>query len=51
MGDGGGVIGMSAGYEYVDGTRGSGIVYNAADLLAMSVVPEIKGDERGWWSV
>ena len=37
-GDRGGVVEMSAGHEYVGGTRGSRIVSNAADVLGMSVV-------------
>ena len=38
MGDGGGVVVMSAGHEDVGGTCGSGIVSNASDVLEMSVV-------------
>ena len=38
MGDGGGVVWMSTKHEYVGGTRGSGIVSNAVDVLGMSVV-------------
>ena len=38
VGDGGGVVATSAGLEYVGGTRGSGIVSSAADVLGMSVV-------------
>ena len=43
MGDEWGVIVVSAGH--VGGTRGSGIVSSAADVLWMSV------DERSWWSM
>ena len=32
------MVEVSAGHEYVRGTRGSGIVYIAADVLGMSVV-------------
>ena len=42
-GDGGGVGVMRAEHEYVGGTRGSGIVSNAADVLGMSVVRGMKG--------
>ena len=38
FGYGGGVVGVSAGHEYVGGTRGSGIVSSATDVLGMSVV-------------
>ena len=34
---------MECGNEYVGGTRGSGIVYSAADLLGMSVVRGMRG--------
>ena len=34
---------MSAGHDYVGGTRGSGIVSNAADMLGVSVVRGMKG--------
>ena len=47
MGDGGGVVGMSVGHEYVGGTGGLGIVSNAANVLGMSVVCGMKGV---WWS-
>ena len=43
MGNGGGVVGMSAGHEYVGGTRDIGIVSNAADMLGMSVVHGKRG--------
>ena len=43
MGDGGDVVVMSAGHEYVGGTRGSGIVSSAADVLEMSVVRGMRG--------
>ena len=36
----GGFVGMNAGHEYVGG---SGIMSNAADVLGMSVVHEMKG--------
>ena len=42
MGDGGGVVGVSAGHEYGGGTRGSGNVYNAVDVLGMRVVCGMK---------
>ena len=38
MGDWGGVVVVRAGHEYVGGTRGSGIVSSADDVLGMSVV-------------
>ena len=41
MGDEGGVVVVSAGH--VSGTRGSGIVSSAADVLGMSVVHGMKG--------
>ena len=34
---------MSAEHEYVGGTRGPGIVSNAADVLGMSVLRGMKG--------
>ena len=34
---------VSAGNEYVSGTRGSGIVSGAADVLGMSVVRGMRG--------
>ena len=40
--DRGGVIGITAWHEYVGGTRGSGFVFNAADVLGMRVVHGIK---------
>ena len=40
MVDGGGVVVVSAGHECAGGTRGSVIVYSAADVRGMS-----------WWSV
>ena len=43
VGDEGGVVGLSAGHEYVGGTRGSGVVFSAADVLGMSVVRGMKG--------
>ena len=42
-GDGRGVFAVSAEHEYVGGTRGSGIVSSAADMLGMSVVRGMKG--------
>ena len=39
----GGVFEVSAGYAYVGGTHGSGIVSCAADVLGMSVVRGMKG--------
>ena len=41
-GDGGGVVGMSVGHEYMGGTCGSGIVSKAANVLGMSVVHRMK---------
>ena len=41
--DRGGVVVVSAGCEYVGGTRGSGIVYSADDVLGMSVVRGMRG--------
>ena len=43
VGDGGGVVGKSAGHEYVGGIRGSGIATNAADVLAMGMVRGMSG--------
>ena len=34
---------VSAGHEYVGGTRGSGIVSSATDVLGMSVVCGMRG--------
>ena len=42
-GDGGGVVVVSARHEYVGGTRCSGIVSSAADMLGMSVVRGMRG--------
>ena len=36
-----GVVAVSAGHEYMGGTRGSGIVYSAADVLGMTEVREM----------
>ena len=44
MGNGSGVL--SAGH--VGGTRGSGVVFSAADVLWISVEC---GDEKRWWSM
>ena len=38
VGDGGGVVVVSAWHEYVGGTRGLGSVSSATDVLVMSVV-------------
>ena len=38
MGEGGGVVVLSAEYDHVGGTHGSVIVYSVADVLGMSVV-------------
>ena len=38
VGAGGGVVAVSAGCEYIGGTRGSGAVSTADDVLEMSVV-------------
>ena len=43
MGDGGGVVGMSARHEYVCDTRGSSIISNTFGVLGMSVVRGMKG--------
>ena len=40
-GTGGGAVVVNSGHEYVDGTRGSGIVSSAADVLGMRGVCEI----------
>ena len=53
-GDAGGVVAVSVRHEYVDGTRGSGIVSIAADVLRMSVVRGMRGfggvcDMCLWW--
>ena len=37
------MVGVSVGHEYVSGTRGSGIVSRATDVLVMSVVRGMKG--------
>ena len=34
---------MSARFEYMSGTRGSGIVCNAYDVLEMIVVRDVRG--------
>ena len=39
----GGVFAVSAGHEYVGGTRGLGIVSCAADVLGMSIVRGMRG--------
>ena len=46
VGDEGTVVVVSAGNEYVGGTRGSCIVSSAAEVLGVSVVRA-----KGWWSV
>ena len=38
VGVGGGVVAVSVEHQYVGGTRGSGIVSSAADVLRMGVV-------------
>ena len=43
VGDGRGVVVVSAGHEYVGGERGSSIVSSAADVLGMSVVSGMSG--------
>ena len=43
MVDVGGVVGVSAGYEYVGGTRGSCIVSSAADVLGLSGMKGVGG--------
>ena len=43
MVDEGDVDGVSAGYEYLGGTRGLGMVSSEADVLGMSVVRGMKG--------
>ena len=43
MGNGGSVVGMSAGHVYVSGTCSSGIISNAADVPGMNVVRGMKG--------
>ena len=43
VGDGGGVVMMSARHECAGGTPGSGIMSNAADLLGMRVVCGMRG--------
>ena len=37
------MVAVNAGHEYVGGTRGSGIVYSAADVLGMRVVRGMRG--------
>ena len=37
------MIVVSAGHEYVGGTRGSGIVSSAAEVLGMSVLRGMRG--------
>ena len=46
--DGGGVVAVSAGHEYVGGTRGSGIVSNATGRARDECGA---WDEMSWWSV
>ena len=41
-----GVVGLSTWHEHVGGTRGSGMVSNAADMLGISVVRGMKGVGR-----
>ena len=41
--DGGSVVAVSAGHEYVGGTRGSGLVSSATDVVGMSVVRGMRG--------
>ena len=36
------VVVINTGHDYMGGTRGSGIVFNATDVLGMSVVRGIK---------
>ena len=43
VGDGEGVVAVSAGHEYVGSTRGLGIVSSTADVLWMSVESGMKG--------
>ena len=43
VGDGGCVVVVSVGHEYVCGTRGTCIVSSAADVLGMSVVHGMRG--------
>ena len=40
-GAGGGVVAVSAGCNYMDGTRGSGVVSRADDVIVMSVVRDV----------
>ena len=42
-GDGGGVVAVSAGCVYMGGTRGSGVVSSADDVLDISVVCGVRG--------
>ena len=42
VGVGGGMVTVSAGCEYMDGTRGSGFVSTADDVLEMSVVSGVR---------
>ena len=61
MVDGGGVVVVSAGCEYMGGTRGSGVVSSTDDMLEMSVVRGVRsvggvGElciclDRAWWEV
>ena len=43
VGGGEGIVSVGAVHEYVGGTRGSGIVSSAADVLGMTVVREMRG--------
>ena len=43
MGEGEGVVAVSAGHEYVGSTRGLGIVSSTADVLWMIVVSGMRG--------
>ena len=43
VGAGGGVVAVRAGWESMGGTRGSGFVSTAADMLELSVVRGVRG--------
>ena len=43
LGAGGGVVAVSVGCEYMGGTRGSGFVSTAEDVLEMNVVRRVRG--------
>ena len=45
------MVAVSAGCEYMIGTRGSGVLSSADDVLEMSVVCVMRREERSSWCV